>query len=213
MNKAAIQQSLFFHFFLIILFVVLTTMDKRKETKTFEFKIIEKEVVNIKRKPKVILNPVQAAQNKKLAPKKARQVFGVKRKALVDEEKGTVVVKKGNTITKKEDDKILKDDDPDDLPAPAEEFLITSMPRPLEEIRPEYPKWAKDEGITGSVIFEILIDGNGKVRQLTLLKSLHPELDKLAEEAMRKFKFRPAFIEKEPVAVRIRYAIRFMLEN
>lgn len=211
MNKS-LQQSLFIHFLLITMFVVVMIMDKQKVIETFEFELIEKEVVQIKKKPKVVINSTPAPKVKKVTKAKPREVFGVKRKTLTSA-KGTVQAKIGNTVTKKEDDKVLRDDESDSLPAPAEEFLITAMPRAIEEIRPPYPKWAKEQKITGSVIFDILIDKRGVVRKATLVRGLHPELDKLAKEAILKFKFRPAYIEKEPTAVRIKYAIKYLLES
>ena len=87
------------------------------------------------------------------------------------------------------------------------------MPRAIKEFRPDYPRWAKEKGITGSVIFYILIDEKGKVRQAKLIKNLHPELDQLAKQAIYRVEFKPAYIENEPVAVRIKYAIRYVLEN
>lgn len=214
MNKTALSQSIIIHTVIVTLMVFITIKPQQRIYEEIEFEIIEKEIINIRKKPNIVINatkPPPAVLN--TPPKEIRQVFGINRKAIVDNEKGNVVVKKGNTLTKKEDNKVLKDDDPDSLPEPAEEFLITSMPKAQEEFRPEYPQWAKDQGISGSVIFEILIDKTGKVRSAKLLKSLHPELDKLAEVAMKKFKFKPGFIEKEPVPVRIRYAIRFILES
>ncbi len=178
-----------------------------------EFQIVEKEIINIKKRPSVVINATNLRQVNNVNNKKVREVFGINRKSIVDEKSGTVVIKKGNTQTKKEDEKILREDDPDSLPEPAEEFLITSMPRAMEEFRPEYPKWAKEQGISGSVIFEILIDKTGNVRSTKILKSLNPDLDELAKKSMMKFKFKPGFIENEPVPVRIRYAIRFTLEN
>lgn len=211
MNKS-LQQSLFIHFLLVGMFFTLMIIDKQKVIENFEFEIIEKEIVQIKKKPKVVINSKPAPEVKKSSKVKPREVFGVKRKTLLSK-KGTVQAKVGNTVTKKEDDKVLRDDESDSLPAPAEEFLITAMPRPIEEIRPRYPRWAKEQKITGSVIFDILIDKKGVVRKATLIKGLHPELDKSAIEAILKFKFRPAYIEKEPTAVRIKYAIKFILES
>jgi TonB family protein len=207
-----IHQSVLIHALLVFLFTTLTVLDQKTIDQTFEFTIVESEVKQIKKQPKVVINATKDKAITKKPKKKLRQVYGLKRKAQTSKE-GTVVAKKGNTLTKKEDDKILRKDDPDSLPEPAEEFLLTSMPRALEEFRPDYPKWAKDQGITGSVIFEILIDKYGKVRKATLLKSLHPELDALAKEAMMKFKFKPAYIEKKPAAVKIKYAIRYVLET
>jgi len=212
MNKS-FSYSLLIHLLIISLFVILLIADKEKVIQSFEFEIVEKEVINIKKsKPKIVINAQPQKNVKDTSQKEVREVFGVKRKSMTNE-KGNVSAKVGNTLTKKEDDKVLRDNESDSLPEPAEEFLITNMPRALEEIRPEYPLWAKEQGLTGSVIFEILIDKNGVVRQATLLRGLHPKLDELAKKAMLNFKFKPAYIDKEATAVRIKYAIKYILES
>jgi TonB family protein len=211
-TNESLNHSILIHVGIMTILFSVTLFDEKTITEKFEFTIVEKEVVKINKKPKIVINSAKASPLKKAVKKPVREVFGLNRNALTIES-GTVVAKKGNTLTKEEDDKLLKDGDIDSLPAPAEEFLITSMPRAIKEFRPEYPKWAKEEGITGSVIFDILIDKNGKVREARLLKSLHVELDKLATIAIKKIEFRPAYIEQEPVAVRLRYAIRYVLEN
>jgi protein TonB len=211
MNKA-LTESLLIHGILSILILVVMSMSQRKVIETFSFDIVEKNAVEIKKSRKIVINAQPAVPAKKETAKKAREVFGVKRKTLTSK-KGTVIAKVGNTVTKKEDGKVLAEDESDSLPEPAEEFLITSMPRPINEIRPEYPTWAKEEKISGSVIFEILIDQNGDVRQAVLLRGLNPRLDQLAKEAILKFKFKPAYIEKKPAPVRIKYAIKYLLES
>lgn len=210
MNKAfGISLIIHFSFLLMIALFLLPSSSKKKET--FNFTITEKEIITVKKKPKIVVNASKKSVSKEVK-KKVREVFGGKRKSLVDNKKGTTNLKVGNTLTKKEDNKILRDDEDDSLPEAADEFLITAMPRAINEIRPKYPKWAKDQKISGSVVFEILIDQKGKVRSLKLLKGIHPKLDTLAKEALSKFEFRPAFIKDKPVAVRINYAIRYNLE-
>jgi protein TonB len=208
----ALSQSILIHS-LIVLFFGLTMMtSKRKIVETFNFEIIEQQAISLKKSPKIVINGAKVAPSKKSVTKKTREVFGVKRKTLTST-KGSVEAKIGNTLTKKEDNRVLRDDESDRLPSPAEEFLITSMPRAMEEVRPDYPLWAKEQKISGSVIFEILIDDLGKVRKATLLRGLNPQLDKLAKEAIMKFKFKPAYIEKKPAAVKIKYAIKYILES
>lgn len=211
MNRS-LTYSIIIHMFVVSFFFLVMYVDKKKVIEQFDFEIIEKEIVTLKKSNKVVINAKAPTLLEKKTSKKTREVFGVKRNSLTSD-KGTVQAKVGNTITKEEDDKVLQDDESDSLPEPAEEFLITSMPRALEEIRPEYPIWAKQQGITGSVIFEILIDKNGKVRQAKLLRGLHPKLDKLAQDAIKRFVFKPAYIDKEPTAVRIKYAIKYILES
>lgn len=212
--SSTLAQSLLIHGVIVGFFLAATLIDKDKVVKTFEFDLVEKEVVKLKKQNKVVINAQKPKPKavKKVKKVRVREVFGVKRNTLISE-KGSVQAKVGNTLTKKEDDKVLRDDEADSLPEPAEEFLVTSMPRVLEQVRPQYPKWAKEQKIIGSVIFQILIDKRGKVRQVKLLKGLHPKLDALAAEAMKKFKFKPAFIEKEATAVSINYAIKYILES
>jgi TonB family protein len=211
MNKA-LTESFIIHGVFAAFFIVLTNFSQRKAVETFSFDIVEKSAVEIKKNQKVVINATPAAPIKKKSVLKTREVFGVKRKTLTSE-KGTFIAKVGNTVTKKEDDKALLDSESDSLPEPAEEFLITSMPRAITEIRPIYPTWAKEQKISGAVVFEILIDQNGDVRQAKLLRGLNPKLDQLAKEAMIKFKFKPAFIDKKPAPVRIKYAIKYILES
>jgi TonB family protein len=212
MNKTSFQYSVLIHLLIFVFLFSIISIKEKAKLEIYEFSIIEKQAIEIKKKPKIIVNATKPTIKTKKVVKPVREVFGVSRKAQTDSE-STVVVKKGNNLNKEEDDKILNKDDPDSLPQATEEFLITSMPRAINEIRPEYPRWAKEKKISGSVIFEILIDGRGDVRDAKLVKGLHPELDKLGLEAMLKFKFKPAYIEKETTAVRIKYAIRYVLED
>ena len=211
MNKA-LTESLVSHLLIIFIFVIILSMNKREVIEIFNFTIVEKEAIEIKKSPKIVINADASLPIPSKTQKKNREVFGVKRNTLTSD-KGTVTAKIGNTLTKKEDYKELQDDESDSLPQAAEEFLITSMPRAINEVRPEYPKWAKEQKISGSVIFEILIDKNGDVRQAKLVRSLNPKLDQLAKEAILKFKFKPAYIEKKAAAVRIKYAIKYLLES
>lgn len=212
MIKKAVQKSLLIHLFIVLFFILLLSFKNNNPLREFEFSIVEKEAMPIKKKPKIIVNSTKPSDLKKMQAKSKREVFGLNRKAQVDPN-SKVEVKLGNNLNKEEDEKILNKNDPDSLPQAAEEFLITSMPRAINEVRPEYPRWAKEQKISGSVLFEILIDGKGDVRSAKLVRGLHPELDELALRAIVKFKFKPAYIENETTAVRIKYAIRYVLEN
>ena len=212
MIKSSFQYSIVIHVLILSFLILIINIKEKSKMEKYEFSIVEKEAVEIKKKPKVVINPSIPTKLKPKLVKPIREIFGVSRKAQTDSE-STVIVKKGNNLNKIEDEKVLNKDDPDSLPQATEEFLITSMPRAISEIRPEYPRWAKEKKISGSVVFEILIDGKGDVRDAKLVKGLHLELDKLALEAILRFKFKPAYIEKETTAVRIKYAIRYVLEN
>jgi protein TonB len=159
-----------------------------------------------------------AIEQKPLAPvpqrrsePRRRGVFGVTRRSLVAEEGEDV--KAGNTVAKEVDTTQLRPGDEESLPIPADEFLVTAMPELASEVRVPYPREAREKKVQGAVVMEILIDAQGVVREAILVSGPGAGLDEAALEAVRSFRFRPARIEERPVAVRIRYAYRFVLEK
>jgi len=73
------------------------------------------------------------------------------------------------------------------------------IPTPIRRITPVYPEQCKKEKIEGTVILEIKIDAEGNVIDARVLKSVHPELDKAAMEAIKKWKYRPVLKDDKPV--------------
>lgn len=98
------------------------------------------------------------------------------------------------------------------LPVAAEEYLVTEMPLLIDEVRITYPEEAKQQRLQGKVVMDLLIDAEGRVRDVKLVSGEHSLLNQAAADAVRSFKFKPANIEGKSVAVKIRYAYRFVLE-
>jgi len=161
--------------------------------------------------PKVAPLPLEAAPRKPQAPQK-RSVFGLSRKALTTESAEAPVAKAGNTLAKEPDKETLKDEDADSLPIPTDDYLVSQMPVLLSDFRVPYPAEAKKAGIQGAVVLDLLIDEEGRVRQALIAKPLFPALDEAALQAALKLRFKPARVADKSVAVRIRYAYRFVLE-
>jgi TonB family protein len=210
LNNSALNYSLLIHSALVLLFFALFYFDEKVENKEIEFQVIEKFKVVKESKPAVV--NIQKPKVKKKAVKKKRQVYGLSRKSMTSTSNATAV-KKGNTVAKTPDNLKLKKDDEDSIPIPTDEFMITAMPKVVEEIRPNYPESAKKAGLQGRVIFDIIIDNKGIVRKADLVQGLNDELNQAAYEAMMKFRFRPAKMDKQTVAVKIKYAINFVLEK
>ena len=168
--------------------------------------------IEILEAPKVAQLPVRVIEPK-VQPQKplGREVFGISPKSVTSEQGEDV--KAGNTVAKAPDQEVLKPGDPDALPVPSEEYLVTSMPELKSEVRVPYPREAKKRGISGSVIMNLLIDTLGKVREVSLIEGPNPELNAAALAAAKGFQFSPAMIQKQPVAVRIRYKYNFVLER
>lgn len=84
-------------------------------------------------------------------------------------------------------------------------------PRPLALPQPKYSDAARAEGIQGAVRVQLSIDASGKVTAVKVLKSLHPELDAAACEAVEAASFAPATRCGEAVATTITISIKFSL--
>jgi protein TonB len=166
--------------------------------------------------PKAAPNPLNISkpQPKKEAPK-PRAVFGASRKSITAAPQDTSAPegKAGNTVAKAPDQERLRPEDADSLPIPTEEYLVSEMPSLAQEVRIPYPPEAKQKGIEGPVVMDILIDTQGRVRDAKLLQGPDESLNQAALTAVRGFVFKPARVEDKPVAVRIRYAYRFVLER
>jgi protein TonB len=116
-------------------------------------------------------------------------------------------------VAKEMDNLKLDANDADSIPIPTDDYLVTSMPVLTSEIRISYPPQAKQASIEGPVVMDLIIDDQGKVRQVSLVRGPGYGLDEAAIEAIQKFQFRPAQIADKSVAVKIRYTYRFILEN
>jgi protein TonB len=164
-------------------------------------------LMEVQEKPKVVLKSVNQPSTGE-----AREIFGASRRSHTDESDAEgLQVKKGTTLTKEADREILKDSDADSLPVPTEEYLVSEMPSVLSEVRPLYPKEAREKQLEGAVVMEVLIDNKGVVREVGVIEG--PEIFRnLGVEAMRKFRFSPAKVDGNPVAVKIRYTLKFQLD-
>ncbi len=99
------------------------------------------------------------------------------------------------------------------LPVPTAEYLVTKMPRLAREFRVTYPAEAKQRGIQGPVVMDLLIDAYGKVRQVQVVSGPDATLIAAAREALMKFEFEPAEADGKTLAVRTRYIYEFVLER
>ncbi len=163
--------------------------------------------------PKAAAAPdISQAKPKAAPPKeKPRAVYGVSRKAITSND--GEVLKAGNTVAKAPDTEVLKPGDADSLPTPTDEYLVTRMPELASEARIPYPPEAQKKGVEGPVVMDILIDCQGVVREASLVSGPGSGLNEAALAAVRNFKFKPALLQDKPVAVRIRYAYRFVLQK
>jgi len=83
-------------------------------------------------------------------------------------------------------------------------------PRKIHDVMPAYPVLARTVGASGVVIIEATIDARGDVVAAKVLRSV-PTLDQAAVDAVRQWKYTPARLNGEPVAVLITVTVNFML--
>jgi peptide/nickel transport system substrate-binding protein len=86
---------------------------------------------------------------------------------------------------------------------------IPPKPLNLDKVSFSYPEVAKTLGLSGTVYLQLWIDEKGNVTNVTLVRSVHPILDKVAVDNARKLKFSPAKQGDRAVAVPLSFPVRF----
>ena len=73
---------------------------------------------------------------------------------------------------------------------------------------PDAEKNAKN-GMQGVAVVELIVDSKGRPRDIRVKRSLRPDFDKCAIDAVRQYKFDPAMRQGKPVAVAITIEVNF----
>jgi TonB family protein len=88
---------------------------------------------------------------------------------------------------------------------------IVTVPRVTYSPDPKYPKQARKAHKEGVVVLSVVVGGDGRTRDIKVVRGLSPELDEAAMDAVKEWKFAPAMKEGNPVAVQIKIEINFRL--
>ena len=90
---------------------------------------------------------------------------------------------------------------------------LDAPPKPRRNIRPDYPKGARQRGEQGEVVLEIRVNTEGAVDDVKVATSSgFAELDEAAIRAARAAKFSPARSGQAPVASTARLKLQFKLK-
>lgn len=84
-------------------------------------------------------------------------------------------------------------------------------PKAQEKLPPKYPPEMREQGVSGLVIAELLIDENGFVRDVAIQESPADEFSTAATEALEQWTFEPATKDGKPVAVTYIVTLNFAL--
>jgi len=113
-------------------------------------------------------------------------------------------------------DKEIRVENMDDLlPSPDEFIAYEEAPQQIEVVMPSYPEMARQAGVEGTVWVNALVDKEGKVRDVKIVKSSGAKagFEEAAVDAAKKTVWKPAISNGQPVAVWITYKIVFTLTS
>ena len=98
-------------------------------------------------------------------------------------------------------------------PAAPRQARLDAPPKPKRNIKPDYPKGARQRGEQGDVVVEIRVNAEGTVDEVTVaVSSGFAELDEAAVRAARAAKFSPARSGRDAVASTARLKLQFKLK-
>ncbi len=84
-------------------------------------------------------------------------------------------------------------------------------PRLLKEVKADYTEEARQRGVSGDVVLEIVIRSDGSVGDVKILQGLAGGLNDRAMQAVRQWRFAPAKRLGSPVDVIVEVAVEFKL--
>jgi protein TonB len=84
-------------------------------------------------------------------------------------------------------------------------------PRPIYDPDPEYSEAARKAKYQGSVLLWLIVGPNGRTRNIRVQRSVGMGLDEKALDAVSQWRFQPATLNGQPVAVQINVEVSFRL--
>jgi protein TonB len=99
-----------------------------------------------------------------------------------------------------------------DTSAPLRVGGDVKAPVAIHRTDPQYPDLARKSRVAGVVILEAIIDKDGNVDQVKVLKGLPMGMSEAAEQAVKQWKFKPGTLNGEPVDVIFNLTVNFTLQ-
>ena len=98
--------------------------------------------------------------------------------------------------------------------APPDLSALVAQLQRTRYVPPEYPDRALNEKVSGSVTVQYVVDKKGYTTDVKVIESTPPGVfDRAATDAIRRWRYKPAKYNGEPVEVPVRTRIRFELPN
>jgi protein TonB len=86
-------------------------------------------------------------------------------------------------------------------------------PVPVRMVPPEYPSELRRDGVSGVVMVSCTIDVKGDVQDVAIEKSSDESFNRHALAALKKWKFKPAKVDGEPVAKKVTIPLKFTVDE
>jgi len=104
---------------------------------------------------------------------------------------------------------------PPGLPAAAPAGVTrTAIPRGGYQITPSYPATARQLGVEGTALLRVFVDADGRVGAVVVKQSAgHPDLDRAAADAVRRWRFEPALNSAGPVSMWALVPVEFRISD
>jgi protein TonB len=86
-------------------------------------------------------------------------------------------------------------------------------PEILSRVEPRYTDIARHSGTEGVVVLQAVIDEDGRVTNLSVIKGLPMGLEQAAVDAVRQWRFKAATLQGRPVKVYYNLTVRFSIQR
>ena len=184
------------------------------------FPTFAREATGEKQKPKVYV--IQQVRFKPPPPKQEQQIPKPKAKKVPIPDP---TPDEPEPIRMPEPEEDLEIPDVDDLviavpeapPAPEASGPIfvtgdVQKPQKISDVQPQYSEIARKARIQGVVIIQTIIDKDGNITDITVLKGLPMGLTEAATSAVEQWKYKPATLNGKPVSVYFNLTVNFQLQ-
>lgn len=86
------------------------------------------------------------------------------------------------------------------------------MPKLIRKVNPVYPEIARKARIEGVVILEIIVDKQGNVRDIRVLRPLGMGCTEAAIEAVKQWRYEPSTLNGKPIEIQGTVTVNFRLQ-
>lgn len=87
------------------------------------------------------------------------------------------------------------------------------LPKLISEQKPAYTRLAMQAGVQGAVWVEAVVEADGKVGDVWVMRSLRNDLDKQAVLAAKEWRFEPGTLNQQPVPIIVTIELTFTLKR